>query len=545
MGVNFSALNLQITETGGQERLKTLDAIDSRVEKMSETSRAAFKAMTADQQKAYLSFVGGAEAAAESTAAALTKTVVPAARRATVAVAEVGTEVRMLSHSGMIGLGELARGFGRVVETGQASAFAMREFSGAAMRLGGELGPAGGLAGIFVLLGGVIVETFMKARREIEETRKKFQEEIAKMANAGDVAKIEKQQRDLLYGLPYDDKNKLRAASKYANGAFEGSLADLEAHFAALQRQIPAGATMAPAKIADEWNRVVKALDEARTKFDQLRTAALNVANQPSTTSGLLPMITSAAKEKAMTAAEMQKSGDALFGLLSQNALQAMGIQTIGTYGQAGTKIDHKGLVKASDILPSPSDQDAEEMVKRFNRIAETAGQQMAATLGRTFSDGFTALFARGGGGKQMFKAMTAALLEGIGEMFMTIGEKFLAGLSLIATIKHAIESFLPEVGIPGAIALIALGAALRGAGARVGSASSGGGGGGGYSYSSAPLTGGPIIVNPGGASSASSIAGMQARPSTNNYITLIGKDDPRAQRELLEIIDRGGRRRT
>lgn len=233
---------------------------------------------------------------------------------------EISTHVG-LSHSAVIGFGELARGVGKVAEAGHVGAFAMREFSGAAMRLGSELGPLGGLAGIFVLLGGVIVETFTKARREIEETQKKFQEEIAKMANAGRASEIEQRQRALLYGQPFDEKNQLRAVSRYAPGAFAGSLADLEAHFAALQQQIPRDATMAPAKIADEWNKVVKALDEARTQFAALRTAALNVANQPAEMSGLLPVITvekitDAQKEleaqAKFTAASMDRITDSL-----------------------------------------------------------------------------------------------------------------------------------------------------------------------------------------------------------------------------------------
>jgi hypothetical protein len=135
------------------------------------------------------------------------------------------------------------------------------------MRLGGALGPLGGLAGIVVLLGGVIVETFTKARHEMEETRKKFEEEIAKMANAAQASDLNKRMRDLLYGQPFDEKNQLSSLSKYAQGAFQGSLADLEAHYAALQAQIPRDATMAPAKIADEWNKVVKALEAARTQY--------------------------------------------------------------------------------------------------------------------------------------------------------------------------------------------------------------------------------------------------------------------------------------
>src|SRR4051812_7971508 len=83
-----------------------------------------------------------------------------------------------MSHSALIGIGELSRGIGRVAEAGEVGAFAMREFTGAAFRLGESLGPAGGLIAITLLLGHAFYEVFSGARKQMEETRKKFEEEI-------------------------------------------------------------------------------------------------------------------------------------------------------------------------------------------------------------------------------------------------------------------------------------------------------------------------------------------------------------------------------
>jgi hypothetical protein len=280
-----------------------------------------------------------------------------------------------LSHSAVIGLGELARGVGRVAESGELGAFAMREFSGSAMRLGGALGPAGGLAGIVVLLGGVIIETFTKARKEMEDTRKKFEEEIAKMANAGQLTQLQQKMRDLLYGQPFDEKNQLRTASKYAQGAFAGSLADLEAHFAQLQQQLPNGATMAPAKIADEWNKVVKALDAARTQFAALRTAALNVGNQPSDMDGLLPMVTTAqvnnADEYRSKLVELNAALPALKAGLDAMQPSLMAVNNLWVDQQHNVRVlkdDYPSIIKDIQDISAANEKAAKEKV---NQAAE------------------------------------------------------------------------------------------------------------------------------------------------------------------------------
>jgi hypothetical protein len=541
-------LNLEITETGGQDTIKTLDAIDSRVEKMSATSRRAFQAMSAEQQTAYLKFVGGAEAAAQATATALTTTVVPAARRAATAVTEIETASLSLSHSAMIGFGELARGMGRIAETGQLSAFAMREMSGAAMRLGGALGTAGGLAGIAVLLTGVIVELFTKARREMEETRKKFEEEIGKMANAAKSSDLEQKLRDVEFGTPYETNAKgdtlFHRLSQYASGAFEGSLRDLEGQKAALERSLTNANQfqehMLRKQIADLEARIKPLLD----RRDSITKAIFNVADQPQDTHGLLPFITSAKKEKPLSDADRQKAIDFLFGAIDHNDLLAMGVQTMQRYGSGIPQIDHKGLIKAAKLVPTPDQDDANKTIQQWQKYAEQLGKGVATTIGDSIGAGLEAIFEKGGSLKAGFKALTGSLLEGFGEMFERAGEQALIGLAFIQRIVTAIAHMNPAIGIPAALGLIALGAALKGAGSRASSVSSGGGGGGGGYYGSAPL-GGTIIVNPSGASAGSPIAGMSPRPQVNLYATIFGKNDTGAQRDLLDMIDIAKRRTT
>jgi hypothetical protein len=74
-----------------------------------------------------------------------------------------------LSHSAVIGLGELARGFSNVAQSGQVGALSIREFGGAATRLGGALG-------IVVILGGAIYEALHKATEEQDKLTKSLED---------------------------------------------------------------------------------------------------------------------------------------------------------------------------------------------------------------------------------------------------------------------------------------------------------------------------------------------------------------------------------
>jgi hypothetical protein len=142
-----------------------------------------------------------------------------------------------------------------------------------------------------------IVQFFAKAAEEAKKAREAFEAEIAKMANAGKSSELQQKQRELMFGTPFDEKTgKPRKTSEYVKGAFEGSLADLEAHYAALQAQLPRFATMAPRALTEEVNRVVRELDEAREKAAALQAAVENVASQPADMKGLLPTHVTAAK---------------------------------------------------------------------------------------------------------------------------------------------------------------------------------------------------------------------------------------------------------
>lgn len=175
------------------------------------------------------------------------------------------------------------------------------------------------------------------------------------------------------------------------------------------------------------------------------------------------------------------------------------------------------------------------------NIIATTIAMGIADGL----TQGFAAAFA-GGGIAEGFKAMTAAMLGGLGSMLITFGTKALLASQLMIGLKASLAAFDPSGSAAKAIGIIALGAALKGAAQAAFGGRGGGGGGGLPSSSTGAFTGGGMSALPTqqiifGATSATTAAGMQPRSSTN--VTIIGPNDPTAQRAMQELLAKANSR--
>lgn len=195
--------------------------------------------------------------------------------------------------------------------------------------------------------------------------------------------------------------------------------------------------------------------------------------------------------------------------------------------------------------------QDIEDRLDADNKALRDKVAAMGADLGHAFigsiADGIsTAVGARSLG--DGFKAMTAGILSGLGDMAITVGEKSLAIASLMSAIRKALEAFAPVGAIGAALALIGLGVALKGTAAALGRGRSAGAGGGGYGGGYYGGGGGATVIDRGlinPLNAGPTPGSVPLRSSSVINVTLIGKDDPRAQRELLEMIDRAESRRS
>jgi hypothetical protein len=141
------------------------------------------------------------------------------------------------------------------------------------------------------------------------------------------------------------------------------------------------------------------------------------------------------------------------------------------------------------------------------------------------------------------WKALGAGLLGGLGTVLVDFGKKSMMASTLMKQILDGIGRFMPQASFAAGLALVALGSAMRGTASNATVFGSGRGGGGGVGFAGAGgmrfddtftrVTYGPTNANVA--------AGMEPRRAMN--ITVIGPNDPQAQRQIQELISKGARR--
>jgi hypothetical protein len=291
----------------------------------------------------------------------------------------------------------------------------------------------------------------------------------------------------------------------------------------------------------------VKKLDASQTKLlrDELRQLTAEMDRQGLSLQGqyeigkrivelqkALPAVT------AKTAlAAIPKLRSAIGGMVNTQTMPRIPPAMV-TAIDAGTM----GRVRAQmDAVAAETERMAAETTQRLQ-------QSFAGGVIMTFADalaaGFEAALATGKI-SEGFKAFGSVLLQGLGGMLQQFGTAALLANKLILKLMASMVSMNPVAGIAASVALIALGGALKGA-AR--SAFSGGGGGGGGSYSAPALGGGGS--GGGGMTMPTAFFGPTAAGSANTIerinplnVTIIGPNDPTAQRQMQELIRNADRR--
>jgi hypothetical protein len=175
----------------------------------------------------------------------------------------------------------------------------------------------------------------------------------------------------------------------------------------------------------------------------------------------------------------------------------------------------------------------------------ERIRQSLAADIMRTFADAIAAGMQAAVATRSIgagFRAFTAVLLSGIGDMLVKFGTQALLMSKLMASFYAKLPTN-PAAAAGIALAMIAVGGALKGAATL---ASGGGGGGGGMAapFSSFGGGSGGITRLPGVTfkPTASATAGSLTAAAPVN-VTIIGPNDPSAQRQMQELIANAQRR--
>ena len=182
-------------------------------------------------------------------------------------------------------------------------------------------------------------------------------------------------------------------------------------------------------------------------------------------------------------------------------------------------------------------------IVKENEQLGAFLQQDLQNTLYDSLIIGIETALQKGANIKDAFGALGATLLSGIGSVMINFGKSLIPLGALMTKLR---ESFLALSG-PGMIAagigFIAIGAALRGAAGRAmqqGGGGSGGGNVGGYSAPAMPsnMTMPTNYYAPTSAGSANTIE--QINPIS---VTIIGPNDPTAQRQMQELLRNAQRR--
>jgi hypothetical protein len=177
------------------------------------------------------------------------------------------------------------------------------------------------------------------------------------------------------------------------------------------------------------------------------------------------------------------------------------------------------------------------ELADKFRGIGEQLGQVLSAGV----SNAFQALTAKGGNITDAFKALGQTVLSGLGDMLIRVGTT-----ALVAAIKvnTMLATLFSPTGIAAALAVIALGGALKGVASRM--VTTGQGApvtAGGFGYTG--MGGGGGITLPGVTYLPTAAGGMGSRVMAANAVnvTIIGPNDPTAQRQMQELIQNANRR--
>jgi hypothetical protein len=190
-------------------------------------------------------------------------------------------------------------------------------------------------------------------------------------------------------------------------------------------------------------------------------------------------------------------------------------------------------------------DAKRDEMIAAYERnVLEPAremGNQLAQILSAGVANAFQALTAKGGNIGDAFKALGQTVLSGLGDMLINVGTKALAAAIAVNTMLATLFS---PTGIAAALAVIALGGALKGVASRM--VTTGQGApvtAGGFGYTG--MGGGGGITLPGVTYLPTAAGGMGSRVMAANpvNVTIIGPNDPTAQRQMQELIQNANRR--
>jgi hypothetical protein len=458
----------------------------------------------------------------------------------------------------------------QMARSGQVGGEALRGIASAGADMALQFGAGGVVGGALITFGLAMIEHFTRVRRQIAETADKAVAEGRRIARAVALGQAGDLSQEA--ALRYSGTDlRAQGLGQYA-GRFDAGDGTMVRPVQELQRLIAAQR----AKQAEDQQALDTIIPraDALTKAGDLTRAQLVLDSQPKLEAALATekkSITDLTAELTKATAAWQQYNEATTAA-STNAAAATERDRQADIKRAGEITAKKTVVigtpyygssnpaetgRLTDLAPVPGVGDLKQTrvgsvdLGGFNAVwsaihgqaADMAEQsklvaaQITSTFADALADGFRRAFESGSIGAGI-AALTGDILSGFGGMLVEVGKKGLIAAGLIDNIAKAITSWIPGGGIAASLALIAFGGALQGlGGAHHGSG--GGGYGGGY-Y-------GPGYSGAGSSGYTPSAIARGANVTPRNPVivnaTIIGKDDPVAQREIVALINNATRR--
>lgn len=206
----------------------------------------------------------------------------------------------------------VAFGLEAVARGGSAAESGIRTAARAAASFAAMFGPKGLLVSGVIASGVAISELFERTRKEMEQTRKKFEEELGRMVRSGDFVGLQKAARDLFVGDPARGIDPISGFFKPGvdaeTGKITSGLGALRAEFARLDAQRRAfGPLLMNQDDRKRLEEITPQLEELERQWVTLTTALRNPPPLPRELTGL-PPITIEGKTPARAMSEAIKA---------------------------------------------------------------------------------------------------------------------------------------------------------------------------------------------------------------------------------------------
>ena len=420
-----------------------------------------------------------------------------------------------------------------IARTGSVTADAGTRIIEAGSQIAMMFGP-GGLA-VAALLGfaAAAVTSFGKAGNEAKKMAEESTKALREMVLSGDITNIDKQLRDVQQGV-----------LDLTTGEFVGGLDDLREKYKALNDQIAATVITEKGRLVGGQNQVYIASQQEQA-YNKLVQSAVDLRKQ---IQGLETDEAKLLKARQLAAGFVKPEGTKA-GKYEPSLFEAARTSILKQKTQF--KMPEPEL---PPILPTDFLNRVKGDLEQTALDLETMGVDVMLPVGATIGSGLSQGLAQGIEGGVRSGLESAIASGNIGDAFKAMGQSIIQSMARamvdvalkainFAKMLASIQKFMagnPLLAIAAATALLVL-ARAAGGGAGTGEMTAIGGPSGlTYGAVSATGTSAPtqIIF---GQTSATTAAGMQPRQAMN--VTVIGPNDPSAQRAIQELMTKANSR--